>query len=449
MKRILYYLNPKNVSLEIAGYGYTYTIWNTVVAYLCTAMIMVFFSRILSVHTTGILVCVAFSMIILPYVLVLSYKGMYEQKKFSEVCQYIEHTLYAFQKSNRIVEALETVWTILPEDSRIRELVAETIEYIMYDTKDEAVITNGLRKIENQYHSDRIKAVHAMMMRIEQSGGDSSVSVSILQKDRSLWQKQTVIHQKQCAVWKRNTVIGIILSMIMCSITPLVLKRNGSNIDITNGKIYQVSAVIMVIVSILIYVRITMKTTVNWVEKDDEISIEEAERLYQRVVKGKKDLGQRVALRKLKKEIIKAFPSWLLDVCIHLQTNNVHMSISNSYENAPVSLKPAIGDLLDNLSVAPEEVWPYQKFLQEFEIPEVGAAMGMLFSISSGTGHDAGHQLEEILNRNSEIIAAAEEIRNQDKLGGMYGVFLMPTMAGAGKMLVDMTLILFSFLNYT
>jgi len=449
LKRILYYLNPKNVSLEITGYGYTYTIWNTVVAYISTVLVMIIFSAFLSVNIGGIGICIAFSMILLPYVIVLSYRGMYEQKRFSEVCQYIEHSLYAFQKSSRIVETLETIWTILPEGSKIKDLVAETIEYILYDTKDEAVISNGLKKIEEGYHSDRIKAVHAMMMRIEQSGGDSTVSVSILQKDRSIWQKQTVIYQKQCAVWKRNTIIAVILSMMMCSITPLVLKQNGSRIDITQGTVYQISAVIMVIASMLICVRIMTKTTVSWVEKDIEISEEEAERLYQRVVNGKKDIGQHLAIKKLKREIIKVFPSWLLDVCIHLQTNNVQMSISNSLENSPAALKPSIRDLLDNLSLAPEEVWPYQKFLSEFEIPEVNAAMGMLYSISSGTGHDAGHQLEEILNRNSEIIAAAEEIRNQDKLGGMYGVFLMPTIVGAGKMLVDMTLILFSFFNFT
>ena len=95
----------------------------------------------------------------------------------------------------------------------------------------------------------------------------------------------------------------------------------------------------------------------------------------------------------------------------------------------------------------PESNIPYSRFLQEFAIPEAASAMGMLYSLSDGSGSDADVQMEEILSRNARWMGESEALSNSDKVAKMYLLFLIPALFGSLKMVLDMTLILFAFFS--
>ncbi|MCR5273421.1 MAG: hypothetical protein K6E13_10665 [Lachnospiraceae bacterium] len=448
MKRFASVYNPARMIPAINEYGYKFTVVNTVFAYVA-AMVMTFaMTYFLKVKPVGMIVCVTVAIIFLPAVITYSYRTMYEQRRFSDTCLYVEQLLYAYRNRGNIVDALEETERVLPERSAMKECVREAIEHILYDYSDESVTKNGLEIIEKSYDSSKIRTAHAFIMRMEQVGGDMSAGVAILQKDRAVWQKQIVLFQKKCMTSKRNTVIAMIITLCMCAFTPAIMQKSVQNIRIQENIVYQVSSVVLVILFLTIYVFLLKKMSFGMLEKKSTLSEEEAFRLHKRVTEGKDDIGKKLAVSKLKRNIIKDFPIWFIDVSIRLQTNNVRVAIINSYDEAPNSIKPALAELRDDLAFAPEEAWPYRKFMKDYEISEIGAAMGMLYSISSGGGFEEKVQLEEILNRNVEIGSAAEEIYYEDLLGGMYGIFLVPALAGAGKMLIDMTLVLFAFLNF-
>jgi hypothetical protein len=85
--------------------------------------------------------------------------------------------------------------------------------------------------------------------------------------------------------------------------------------------------------------------------------------------------------------------------------------------------------------------------MQEFQIPEVHAAMSMLFSLSIGNSGGADRQLGELITQNLEMLDVAERERLQDKSSGMYLLFLAPVLTASMKLVVDMALFMLSFLS--
>ena len=96
---------------------------------------------------------------------------------------------------------------------------------------------------------------------------------------------------------------------------------------------------------------------------------------------------------------------------------------------------------------APESNEPYMNFMKEFGIMEIQSAMGMLYSISSGRGGNAGMQIDEILSKNAALLSQSENTANQNRLAALYWQFLFPSLIGGGKLLVDMTLVTIAFMT--
>lgn len=410
-------------------------------------LIMGFTVVILRLKLIYALVCMIFAFLLSPFIVNYSIRASAERRRFSDICLYIEQVLYSFQKRRSLVDSMEEAGNALAEDSPLREKIYEAIDHILYDNKDESIVENGLRIIEMGYESRRLRTVHSFLINMDRYGGDPALGVSILQKDRSLWQRETEIFRNRINTYKRNTIIAMLITLAMCSFTPTVLQRNVKQIAIWDSVIYQTTAAAMIILFLILYVFIQKKVSAEYIDKDESLTEEEAVRLHRRIYGEKNDIGRRLALRQMKREVIKDFPAWFINISVQLQTNNVAAAIQNSYVSAPNSLKPAVADLIDDLALSPEAAYPYQRFLKVYEVPEISAAMGMLYAISNGGGEDERVQLEEILNRNSEITSASESLKNEDRMGGMYGIFLLPAFIGSGKMLVDMTLVLFAFLN--
>jgi hypothetical protein len=96
--------------------------------------------------------------------------------------------------------------------------------------------------------------------------------------------------------------------------------------------------------------------------------------------------------------------------------------------------------------MAPESAEPYHAFMQEFQIPEVHAAMSMLFSLSIGNSGHADRQISELILQNLEMLDVVEKDRLHDKSSGMYLLFLAPILTGSLKLLVDMAIFMITFL---
>ena len=159
--------------------------------------------------------------------------------------------------------------------------------------------------------------------------------------------------------------------------------------------------------------------------------------------------GHYLAKKRLTAEIRRAFPNWLMDLVLLLQSENVQVALQKSVRNAPGVLRLELRDLIGKLQLSPENAAPYHSFLQEFEIPEIQSAMSMLYALSAGHGGDSDSQLGELISRNQEMLDEAEEYKNSDRNAGLYLLFLAPVLTASAKMLLDMSVFMLSFLRTT
>lgn len=116
-------------------------------------------------------------------------------------------------------------------------------------------------------------------------------------------------------------------------------------------------------------------------------------------------------------------------------------------EGAPAILAEGLEGLYIEMMEQPESNEPYMNFMKEFGIIEIQSAMGMLYSVSSGRGGDAGFQIEEILSKNTALLGQSEKMSNDSRLAALYWQFLFPSVIGGGKLIVDMTLVTIAFMS--
>jgi hypothetical protein len=158
-------------------------------------------------------------------------------------------------------------------------------------------------------------------------------------------------------------------------------------------------------------------------------------------------IGQHLRKKALVKAIRCAFPNWLMELALLLQSENVPIALEKSKEHVPPVLKTELDDLVDRLAERPEEAAPYHEFLGVFRLPEISAAMSMLYSISAGTGDNTMRQLSDLIGKNLRMLDLAEEERMMDRNSGLYLLFLAPVLTASFKLVVDMAVFMLTFLS--
>ena len=158
-------------------------------------------------------------------------------------------------------------------------------------------------------------------------------------------------------------------------------------------------------------------------------------------------VGKYLMKKKLTKEIKYAFPNWLLDLVLLLQSENVHVALQKSLEHVPGVLQRDLLLLLERLEMEPESSKPYHRFLQEFSIPEIHSAMGILYALSIGNSGNADKQIGELVEKNLELLDMTESKLLKESSSGMYALFLLPVMTASFKLIVDMAIMMVHFVQ--
>lgn len=491
-KIFLYYLDPRNVSASIEKYGYAYSVKNTVVVYLIALLLSAAAGFVFKLGVPGICAVAVYGMAMMPQVIVNSYKNMYEQKRFSDVNMYIEQILYSFRKMPKIITSLQDVEKIISKDSPMRDCIKEAIRYILYEYSEENSLDAGLKMIERDYKCQRLKDVHALMLKTEKIGGDYDSSIKILLSGRAVWETETCKFQKECKNRQRMVNIALVLVCVVCLFTPLVLLKFAPVVDITASPVYKIGTALMILISMRTYVKADSMASVNWLRNESALTDQEQRSLYQKVkyydfaAEKRKSLlwsaaaagfgvlfaifkqkypavfcaflflimfnqhkiGYRLARKRCGEEIAKAFPQWLMEISLLLQVSeNVNAAIARSMEEAPAILTESLEKMQSEILENPESNEPYMNFMKEFGIMEIQSAMGMLYSISSGRGGDAALQIDEILSKNTSLLGQSESLANENRLAALYWQFLFPSVIGGGKLIVDMTLVTIAFMS--
>ncbi|MGN0342762.1 MAG: hypothetical protein ACI4DO_08205 [Roseburia sp.] len=363
-----------------------------------------------------------------------------QQQRLEEASLYMEQLLYAFLQNQQILSSLEDVYPLFRQ-GRMKECIKGAIGRMK--AEHDATSREALGIIEKEYDCDRIRQIHTYLLHVEQYGGDFAGTIDYLLTDVHQYMERVRIYQEDCKKYRRNVWIAVALSVLICGITNALLP---GDLEVSRLAVCQGADVLMLCLDMLLCRRTLARTSKDWLKTGDLGDQKEWEKHYEEC-KSNHGLAGVIYRKRLRKKLQIAFPHWLMEIALLLQSENVQVAMHKTRQTAPAVLRPAIGELVEQLNQNPESIKPYMSFLEDYHIPDVPSAMRMLYALSNGGYGDGNQQLAQIMQRNQELLDKAERTQNEDSLAGMYALFLAPALTGAGKMLVDMTMFLVVFLS--
>jgi hypothetical protein len=371
----------------------------------------------------------------------------------------------------------------------MHDKIVEAIDSIRSAKGSGNVYEQALKIIEDAYPCRRIKSLHRYMIKVEGIGGKDAAGINALLKDRRQWVDRTAMFRKQCSATIKEIVISCIFSLIMAC---LILYMMPSNLyDLSSSIIYQIATTLFIVGNLFVF-RTTFKSTVVYLQDEDEESAKKTLRLLAWIrnydnkaefkksciqsiifvvailvglfmgnalimifgaalafftvfVKRKLDLNS--AKKKVRREIEKVYPDWLLELALLLQTDNMHVAISKTLDTAPLVLRYDLQKLSNDILSHPVDLAPYASFFDFLPMDLVQSSMKLLYSISEFGAVDESVQLSELVERNHTLMEQAERYRNEDKLTKVFAIKFMPMLLSSVKMLVDLMLFLFSYIS--
>ncbi|RDY32131.1 hypothetical protein CG710_006535 [Lachnotalea glycerini] len=480
------FLRYRKLPQELAKYGYEYTPKKAIAAYGIIVLFAAIFGLLYKLEIPYIAAIGIIGVVFFPMVLIQTMKGKYHTTMFSMANNYMEQFLYSFKRNRTILNALLETATIFDEGA-FHEVLIKAIRHIRYVTDSEDPEREALNMIGDFFHSDRIDSIHSFAIGTQRRGGDAGGSIALLSKNRAMWAERVINLQKEFRIVKRNIMVALMATLLIC-IFPLYLL--GGDLDISSIPLCQISAVVLIGICMLIYVKADKKLCRSWIEKESDstgigkkylqvknfdeakeakkskkmavipallfigtfVYFKDIEILVGGIVIvlfffNQHKIGHNLAKKKVEREIEKQFPNWLMVVALLLQTDNVQMAIRKSIDSAPEVLVHALTKLIEELEDDPNSIHPYHRFLKEYRNPDVQSGMRMLYALSSGNSGKVTKQVEELIERNNTMMDKAKKLEQEDKIAGMKIYILLPSLAASFKLIVDMALLLVVFLK--
>ncbi len=441
-------MRSETLSVELKKYGYVFSMKKSAMLCLCMFWSLILLGKLFMLDAVSQAVLCVTGIAFMPLFLRNTAENRYHQKRFSDLNVYMEQFLYSFARTGKILDTLEDLGSIF-EEGQMKSVISEALYHIWHTYREDNVCGRALDIISKAYPFDGVETIHNFAITTEQVGGDCRESIRLLLEYRRMFADRVYVLQQEQRKKRRDVIFSIIASLLLCGVIFKLSLRMGVDIS---GNIYVRAVTVGVLIAdLVILYRTDKKLTVGLIESNHDMDSHYAG-LYKKYFTGDRQdvfcmAGRAFWKKKLVREIEKQYPVWLMELSLLLQTENVAVAMERSLPMAPEILKPAIADFVMDIRQHPEAIEPYLNFLSEFQIPEISSSMKMLYSISQGSGGDAGMQIADIIRRNRVLYDRSQKLLNEDSLAGMYAMFLAPQLTGGVKMLVDMALILVLYMN--
>ena len=457
---------------------------------------MIYFTAFVIVYVLHVLLrlnwCITLVVLVYALVMVPKHRKRHKkaadnQKRFYEVSMYLDTLLYSFVKEEKVELAVRDVSQTLCE-GRMKNLVQKSYDYVQMTFDEVAVLEEGLAMIEREYSCQRMRTVHQFMCHVEFYGGEIEKPVNLLLADKSRWEKRI----KEAIAERKKQFADILLSVTasVC-ICGAIIALPVMDMDISNEWVVQIVSLVVIIANDFIVLKAQDYLGVDWLliplTEEEEYYVAKMESLqnYQEEKERKRsgilgaigiavsalcfimqkewmvvfsllvslflfqqhNVGKKLLQDRLVKEIKHQFPNWLLDLVLLLQSENVQVALQKSKIHVPGVLRSELYCLTERLEMQPEASEPYHQFLKEFDIPEVHSAMGILYSLSIGNSGNADKQMNELVEKNLEMLDITETQLLKNSAAGMYVLFLLPVITASFKLVVDMVILMLRFIS--
>lgn len=473
---------------KIKAYDSSYSVKKIMLHIFLAIIAIIGIGSVLGLTIVQIILLVIIFLLFVPKIIVNIYTEIYEEKKFIDVSNYLEQMLYSFRRKSKIISALEDT-SLLFSGGSMERTIEKTLEHISVLETEGDFYKEAFSIIEHEYNCDIMNRVHEFMTRVESNGGEYVESADILISDRNRWVTRVLEKQKEKKLIKRNVTLGIILSLIVIVGTVLMVPTNL--VDNKTNIVSQISSWITLVCNFILWIFVQSKLSGSWIASENNISEKKLEEIYRNVVFPKRGnqavksilsivtlvitgyfswnqksawwlfLGviviaillsnsQRVYeinKKKLKREVEKAFPDWMMSLSLLLQTENIQGAIQKSIRYAPTILQVELKIMQEKIEQQPTSIDPYLEFYEVLNLNEIQSSMRMLYSMSQSGGEEMSKQINALIERNVELEDQSERLKIADYLAGVSFCVLIPMLIGCGKMLVDMALLMYSLIH--
>lgn len=427
-----------------------------------------------------IVVLVIVAMLFAPAFVYNAALDRYESNRFTDVVVYIRQMLYAFSQSSKVLDSLGEVRVLFRENTRMRRTVDEAVRMIGDPSSQSTdVEADALALVEKTYPSRHVIQLHRFMLTVERVGGDFTASTNLLLDSCAAWEARTRRLRDRRRMKRRDILISLFASAGLVAFMLRIL-HDGAAAAAT--PLVAGVDTLMVIVYMLIYLRAEHRLAADLLGahtgQDERLAV-----VYDKYVNYQwrhdfraslawsliplalmgwgwaqhmtvvlavgcvllpimlmqHEISHRLKRRELVREIAVAFPQWLMEIALLLQTENVQVAIFRSVDDAIPVLRPALTSLRDQLSLDPTSSAPYFAFLAPFNLTDVTMSMRMLYSLSQGTSRDSNQQIATIVRNNTASLERAEDAREGAQMASMSLLFYAPSLVGSLVLLVDMT----------
>ena len=480
----LRYLSPGYLRREIQGFGYHFSLRRYAGCFLGLYGFVACLSYVFRLKLPFILVICGITACFVPGMFAMVYRSQYETKRFEDITAYMEQMLYSFKRHAKILNSLEDTLVLFEKgESRLYDAVLEAITYIQNGTAQSNLYREAFSIVEKEYGCPRLYKIHDFFIEAEAVGGDFAMSADILLKDRRLWIDRVYELQREKKNIKVKITIGIILSFLVCGMTVYMLPEE---FGITKNVVSQAVTMVTILLNLLIWYAAQVKLSADFMQCKDVPESKDVKRQYNYVMHGdlNKETGKmcipavlfvplavllgkkgslapaglllifsvilitqprrryKVSMKHVAREVEKAFPDWLLSMSLHLQTDNVHVSLTKSAAYAPEILREELTLLLEGIEDTPDAVRPYLSFMDKVKLPDITSAMKVLYSMAEFGMADVGGQLGPLVERSLVMTDKAERLKAEDHLAGISFLVLLPMVTGVIKMLADLGLVM-------
>lgn len=485
--KVISYLSLKNMKADIYKYGYTYSNKKYALMIFCSIAVSVGFAYVYQLKPFCIAMVLITILLCLPSLIRARFKGAFQEKKFNDVDIYLHQMAFSFQKSPKILSALEDTEKVAT--GKLKAILKKAIVSINENTSSN-IYEEAFAIIQKSYNNSRVAALNKFMYKIETNGGKYGTALNIILTDVNNWVNRTYLMQNEVKNIKKNTIIGLLLGYIMGASTVVYSKvMNGTgtllgSADISQDLLYQITSVIFICVSILFFTYSQTHYNYDWVEKvhKDKYIMKDYKNATEFDAKkfAKKmiplyaiifliamavalidvipyhlyigiglilldiymvispSFTKKSAVEKTRKNVQDAFGEWLRDVSINLQDEPLIPAIQDTYDTCPTVLKPELTVFLIRALNDPTAVEPYYEFLARFQIEDINSAIRSLYSLSSMDSDIVDEQLNQLVARNYEFIDKSEAASAKDTNAAMRFTEYIPTMVASFKLGADM-----------
>lgn len=490
IQRFVSFYDFRRLIGEIKTLGYSISM-NTLGIILLAIVLLSFICSVLLKVKVQYLIALGVMLIAcLPYAILMTFTARYEEKRFNSIVGYMEQLIYAFHKSGKIRDSLVDVLEV--STGNIKRTIQDMMNVIDNDDTTSKIYEKAFAIMDNRYNCTRLKIIHNYLVSVEVNGGDPSVSLKILLEDLRAWVERVGIYQAERKNVKVKTAISICCALLSCGIMINLVPSEYVE-QIVEYTVYQLGTVVVLGLNIIVFmvsctqlsmsyldneidkkynytVRQSAKFLANWGKKNHiKTSIIKACMVAPVLIASivfhinilvlvsalimfmflTHDFTYKAScLKRVTREIKKAFPIWLRGLILHLQVDNVHVAIRNSYNDCPEILKPELESFMSQLAEDPVSMKPYNNFLGAYEVPDLKLASHYLYSIATFGTEDVLSQLDYLIEQTGKLEIVEEKLRNEDSIATFSLIILTPMLLAVIKLMIDLVLFINIFIGY-